>query len=608
MTSFATGPKSIAIIGCGPCGLTATKQFVDEGHQVTCFDANPEVGGIWYVDPTNKDRSAVYEEGHLTIDNKLMCFSDDQPEGPGAFWKFQEYQEYLVNYSHKFKLRNHIKFDHKVVKARKSGAGWDVTSLNVKTDVEKTDHFDMVVMSTGAHVENKLPAELEDFKGDIVFSGHYVNSKPFAGKKVVLVGNGESSADMTKEISDVAAEFTWSMRNYPVIFPRAPGGYHSTNMKTARCYYGRQKKCEAEDVMPGYLDSYLLKLVFLVGAVVAFLHELFFYRLLGRKVSTIGNAPGRKTDPFGQEFGKYIDVETPASKEAKTLIDTWAYLGGNASTQPPCFLIKNARFVPNVLNGKIKVNAAGLEKSEGKSIIFKDGTRLDNVDVAVVCIGFKVEFPFLSKEDFNFCGDFRKLWKQSVYPQDPTIACCGFARPRSGGVPVCAEMTARLLARAYSGKCSLPKDLYAAAEKDRRFQNHALHHMPCLRTLICSQIAFMDSLAVLAGCQVQPWKLLLTDPILLWRTFAWGFNPAQYRLFGPHSDYEYARKAHFTMDRGFDAFGILLMSIDSVTPWYFPRLLCWRKYASLSINEEKWRCGGTPRYPDEVLKMKALED
>ena len=110
------------------------------------FDTNAEVGGIWYVDPTNKDRSAVYEEGHLTIDNKLMCFSDDQPEGPGAFWKFQEYQEYLVNYSHKFKLRNHIKFDHKVVKARKSGAGWDVTSLNVKTDVEKTDHFDMVLI------------------------------------------------------------------------------------------------------------------------------------------------------------------------------------------------------------------------------------------------------------------------------------------------------------------------------------------------------------------------------------------------------------------------------------------------------------------------------
>jgi dimethylaniline monooxygenase (N-oxide forming) len=379
-------------------------------------------------------------------------------------------------------------------------------------------------------------------------------------------------------------------------------------MLTARSHYGVQKKCAANEVMPGFSDSYLLKLIFLAGAVVAFLYELVFYRLLGRKLEAMGTTPERKTDPFGQELGKYIDANTPASKEAKTLIDTWSYLGGNASTLQPCALMKNASFIPNVLNGKIKVKVAELCHSEGKSIIFKDGHRLDDIDVAVVCVGFKVGFPFLSKDDFEFCGDFRKLWKHSVYPKDPTLACVGFARPVSGGVPVVAEMTARLLARAYGGRCSLPKDLIAAAEKDRMFQNYATRHMVDLRTLITSQIAFMDSMAVLVGCQVQPWLLLFTDPIMLWRCYAWGLNPAQYRLFGPHSDYKYARKATFSMERGWNTFKVLMQSIDAVTPFYFPRLVGLHKWVYLSIDIEKYAYGGKPRYPEEVLKMHVMAD
>jgi len=605
MTTFSAGPKRIAIVGCGPCGLTAVKQFLDEGHKVTCFDPNPEVGGVWYCDPNNKDRHAAYEGGHLTIDNKLMCFSDDQPEGPAMFWKFQEYQEYLVNYSHKFGLRRHIKLQHKVVKARKVGAGWDVTSRNVKTDAESTDHFDMLVLSTGPNDANKLPPEIEGFTGEVVFSGHYVNNKPFVGKKVLLLGSGESSSDMTKEISDVA-DLTWSFRNYPVVFPRIPDKHHSLN--AYRCYYGRLKKCSADEVMPGYYDSYLLRFLFLLVAALCFLQECLCYRLFGRKLEKRGSCPGRKTNPFGQELGKYLDLDCPASKQAKSLMNTWAYLGGNAGAQMPAALMKNCVFIPNVLNGKIKVNAAGLERCEGRSFVFKNGERLDDVDTVVVCIGFKTEFPFVSKDDFEFCGDFRKLWKHSVYPKDPTLACVGFARPRSGGVPIVGEMTARLLASAYNGKCSLPKDLHAAAEKERRFHDYALHHMPGLRTLIASQIAFMDSMAVILGCQVQTWTLLFTDPFLLWRTYSWGFTAAQYRLFGPHSSYKAAREAVFGMDCGFDSWKILLMSIDSVTPFWFPRVFAWNKWANMSIDVEKWSFGGKPRYPEEVLRIKAVED
>ncbi|WP_443197803.1 NAD(P)-binding protein, partial [Pseudoalteromonas sp. GABNS16H] len=38
----------VCVIGAGPSGLTTIKQLLDENHDVTCFDANESVGGIWY--------------------------------------------------------------------------------------------------------------------------------------------------------------------------------------------------------------------------------------------------------------------------------------------------------------------------------------------------------------------------------------------------------------------------------------------------------------------------------------------------------------------------------------------------------------------------------
>jgi len=608
MTTFSSGSKRIAIVGCGPCGLTAVKQFRDEGHEVVCFDPNREVGGIWYVDPEDKDRTAVYQGGYLTIDNKLMCYSDDQPEGPGEFYTFQQYEEYLVNYSYKFDLRKHIKLESKVVKTCKKGGGWDVTYCNTATNLETTEHFDMLVVSTGSNGTNKIPKEIEGFEGEVCLSGFYVNNKPFEGKRVLVVGSGESAADMTKEISDAAADCTWSMRNFPAVIPRVPNTYHSTNALTARCHYGVQKTVDAEVVMPGFSESYVLKLLLLPVAVMAFLYELVFYRLLGRAAQLFGMAKKRKTDPFGQKLGQFIDNGTLATPEAKQLIDTWAYLGGNASTLQPGFLIKNAVFITNILNNKLKVNVGGIMKCEGKSVTFKDGSKMDNIDSIMVCIGFKTEFPFLNKDDFPWCGDFRKLWKQSVYPADPTLAFCGFARPISGGVPVCAEMTARVLARLYNGKCSLPKDIHAVVEEDRRFQLYACRHNADITTLITSQLAFMDSLAVVIGCQPQPWKMLFTDPFLLWQVYTYGFNPAQYRLFGPHGDYSTARKACFEMERGWSSLKVMLLIIDSLTPAMLPRLVGIHKWANLSIDVERWSFGGKPRYPEPILKKYVMAD
>lgn len=46
--------KRVCIVGAGSSGLTATKCFVEEGYEVTTFERNGHVGGLWHynTDPT----------------------------------------------------------------------------------------------------------------------------------------------------------------------------------------------------------------------------------------------------------------------------------------------------------------------------------------------------------------------------------------------------------------------------------------------------------------------------------------------------------------------------------------------------------------------------
>lgn len=45
------GKLKIAVIGAGPSGLCSAKNALDYGHDVTVYEQNSEVGGLWvYTD------------------------------------------------------------------------------------------------------------------------------------------------------------------------------------------------------------------------------------------------------------------------------------------------------------------------------------------------------------------------------------------------------------------------------------------------------------------------------------------------------------------------------------------------------------------------------
>ena len=78
---------------------------------------------------------------------------------------------------------------------------------NKTGDVEETV-FDAVMVCTGHHAEKHVPEfpGLSDFKGKVIHSHDYRNPAGFEGKRVVIIGIGNSGGDMSTELSRIASQ------------------------------------------------------------------------------------------------------------------------------------------------------------------------------------------------------------------------------------------------------------------------------------------------------------------------------------------------------------------------------------------------------------------
>src|SRR5262249_7637140 len=84
----------IAVVGAGPCGLTAVKNLLAVGlRDVVCYDESDCIGGNWkfHEDP---GRMSVYESTHIITSKPLTEF-DDFPM-PAEYPDFPSHQQMLA--------------------------------------------------------------------------------------------------------------------------------------------------------------------------------------------------------------------------------------------------------------------------------------------------------------------------------------------------------------------------------------------------------------------------------------------------------------------------------------------------------------------------------
>ena len=475
--------KHVCVIGAGLSGITTTKQLVEEGHDVTCFEKADSHGGVF-------SRNKVYDDLHLTISNYFMAFSDHVPSKERLkFWAKKEYFAYLKSYIDKFDIRDrfHFSTEVKAVQKNASGEGWSVTI--VSNGEEKELQFDAVAICSGHFQTPKMPKfmGIESFKGEVIHSSKYRDKEAYRGKKVLCIGLGESSSDITSEVSSTADRCILSLRRYQAVAPR---------------YMAFQ-----EDTYFTIDTSWLTS------------------RMVNRLPKTFHHNAAKKI------FKKYEKSNNPDLR----IRGSWLMKSGSPVNQA---VTKNERIFKPIADGKVIPNIGGIDHFDETGVVFKDGTR-EELDAVICCTGYQLRFPFL---DFPI-EDMRNLYKQIFIPGiGETLSFIGFVRPQQGGIPVIAEMQARYLSLLLSGKRQLPDidGMSKVIKTDTEHWRKEYHLTPDVPSLV-NYCHYMDAMAELVGCLPET-PTLVSNPKLRFKLMHGPQFAAQYRLNGPHSKPEESRK------------------------------------------------------------------
>ena len=115
--------KKVAVIGAGPSGITAIKNFIDEGFDVTAFERCDGVGGNWrFNDPSG--HSSVFETTHI-ISSKYTSFYEDYPlpDDASDYPSHKELLSYFDGYAEHFDIKKNIKFGTEVLSCKQQPNG-----------------------------------------------------------------------------------------------------------------------------------------------------------------------------------------------------------------------------------------------------------------------------------------------------------------------------------------------------------------------------------------------------------------------------------------------------------------------------------------------------
>lgn len=220
MTLLSSDNPSICIIGAGPCGISAAKNLLEQGlSQFTVFEKNASLGGNWVFDESNT-HSSVYETTHIISSKQLSSFEDfPMPDEYPDYPSHAQLLRYFNEYTEHFGVLPFIRFNTNVLAvSQSSNQQWKVEYEDEHGCHEAV--FDYLLIANGHHWNPHKVSFPGHFKGDIFHSHEYKRAAPFKGKRVLVVGGGNSACDVAVEVARVANKVCLSIRRGQHIFPK----------------------------------------------------------------------------------------------------------------------------------------------------------------------------------------------------------------------------------------------------------------------------------------------------------------------------------------------------------------------------------------------------
>jgi Flavin-binding monooxygenase-like len=214
--SAVVSAPHVAVIGAGSSGLAVLKALRDQDLDAECFERGSDVGGLWRYENDN-GLSGAYASLRTNVSRPRMQYpSLPMPSSYGAFPHHSEMAAYLGDYAQAFGLRAHIRFGATVQRVESEPAGrW-----RVHLDDGSVRCAHAVVVATGVFWHPQLPRYPGSFAGEVSHAHDYRTPESFAGRHVLVVGAGQSAAEIAVEVSKVAQRTFLSVRAPTHVVPR----------------------------------------------------------------------------------------------------------------------------------------------------------------------------------------------------------------------------------------------------------------------------------------------------------------------------------------------------------------------------------------------------
>jgi len=221
--------QEVAVIGAGTAGVCAAKFLLEGGQRVTVYESGSYVGGLWKYDNDN-GRSQAYQHLRIITPRRKTRFSDfDFSAETSRFPSHAEMQQYLSDYCDHFGVTPRIRFrsDVTLVEPVEPADGgrrrWRVTDTAPDGSTCRAD-YDHVVVASGHLHEPRHSEFLQGFAGTYAHSNTYRDPEPFVGKRVCVVGTGNSGVDIASDVCAVARRTVLVARSGVIIRPKTVFG------------------------------------------------------------------------------------------------------------------------------------------------------------------------------------------------------------------------------------------------------------------------------------------------------------------------------------------------------------------------------------------------
>uniref|UniRef100_A0A4W2GJX4 Flavin-containing monooxygenase n=1 Tax=Bos indicus x Bos taurus TaxID=30522 RepID=A0A4W2GJX4_BOBOX len=374
--------KRIMVVGAGVSGLGAIKICLEEGLEPICFEESNDIGGLWRYEVS---LNIVYKSVISNTSKEMMAYSDYPfPDHFPNYLHNSKIMEYLHMYVKHFHLLKHIRFLSKVCSVRKK---------------KESYVFDGIMVCSGLFTNPFMPLQkfpgIMRFKGQYIHSWEYKSPEKFQGKKIIVIGIGNSAIDLAIELSHVAAQVFLSTRSGAWIWNWVWDSGMPMDTVLFTRFNSLVKKIFPEFLINRWAENKLN---------VHFNHDIYGllpqHRFLSHQAS------------FGDDLPNYI-------------------------------ITGRVRMKPNVT------------KFTETSAIFEDGTEED-VDVIIFATGYTCSFPFL--ENNSTVLDIQRSMYKFVFPPElekPTLAFIGILQPVGATIPT-SELQSQWAARVFKGLNKLP--------------------------------------------------------------------------------------------------------------------------------------------------------